>query len=535
MRKWKKSADKALGDCGPSGSRSLHDSNTGQDNAGLTSSSDGFSNRTDVRGEESPGLDQSMSIKLTDVSARTVGDVDAAKDTSSSTPGTLMKSTGLRTGVSGAKDTAPGNKRNPRLKSEEEDQVSMAIGGKQEPPERLNSVVGDGAKLSESADSAMPDIVLSCSNSPVGNRLDKTGSDISDSQTRFHGQRSLRPEVHPAEGEEGVEFDSYDRRIVNVSAADPVPVSDHEVHRATQPLSAGPSEYDGSVSLSLSAEDSSFNSCSFSKASVSSSISSNSTAKWGTESHDSRTEGEHTCRSSKIDLARDAEPSSSSSSSRNNNSSTCPATRDSEPDTTTSAALGACGYSQTSSHGKSVSAAHGINNPGVAGRPCRSPTTFERGGVGFVDPIAALCELNSDRRRVLGRCPCHTPDSGIGLLLDTILEELEGEDREDEDWSPRAEYDFGDSDEEDWVIVSPEGYTEIHREADRAPALTFTLSIVARNTDDYKLRCSNRQDERWNKNRAGFEPAPLAGTHRLARRESRRTDHYAMAIPNHFD
>ncbi|RUS86512.1 hypothetical protein EGW08_005762 [Elysia chlorotica] len=106
---------------------------------------------------------------------------------------------------------------------------------------------------------------------------------------------------------------------------------------------------------------------------------------------------------------------------------------------------------------------------------CRSPSVFEESGLGLVDPVAALAELSADRRRVLGRCPCHTPDSGIDLALDTILEGLEEEeeflDREggggaghvEEDWTPKAEYDLADSDE-DWVVITPEGSTDTYRE-----------------------------------------------------------------------
>ncbi|GFN89266.1 hypothetical protein PoB_001577200 [Plakobranchus ocellatus] len=92
----------------------------------------------------------------------------------------------------------------------------------------------------------------------------------------------------------------------------------------------------------------------------------------------------------------------------------------------------------------------------------RGTTSFDEDGVGIVDPVATLVELGFDRRRRLGRCPCHTPDSGIELL-DTIFEEGGVA----EDWSAKVdnhqEQEEGDS-EDDWLVISPEGEVDTYRE-----------------------------------------------------------------------
>ncbi|KAK3770616.1 hypothetical protein RRG08_052956 [Elysia crispata] len=430
MRKWRFSDNVSSRRRTGSPSHGLY---SDQDNTMTNSHS--FSRRTDVRGERSPRPDQSMLIKLANVSGRTADSVSRVENvkTASSRKICRSKFDGSALGNSSKVNQAPRTA----------GKTARKTGGKRRLSEPLNSTAADCARPRSATDSARLDSASGSDGSALNRRLDKRENSEHES---FLDEQGIQSDVHCGE------TDLYNgRRIVHLPPAIPLSESERSPRRRTSRVV----EFQNPVFLGLGDSTSSdIHSSSVNEDSLPRGFARCSSRR------DSRLEG-----TSSRHVARECAEAASPRESPD--SCTCSVSSARSREVRTLATPGARGTGspvadcnvRPTSTGRTSSTCHLA--PADVRQVCRSPTMFEEGGVGLVDPLAALTELSSDRRRVLGQCPCHTPDSGIGLTLDTILEE---EDQVEEDWTPRAEYDFADSDD-DWIVISPEGITETYRDS----------------------------------------------------------------------
>ena len=446
MRKWRITTDKS-----PSHSRMgpPHSSHRVQD-ASSSTGSDSFNQRTDVRGERSAGADQSAPIKLNKVGARreySVGPADVARRRTTSSGRRRERAAPAPTScvVSGCMYCAVGID-DVRRASEVKRRTEQTVRDRRRSPDPLDALGAAAAPAAGATSSAetgdWSDRAIgrrSCSDSP-SQWLDNSGDSEFEFRHLGHGNR-------PSADLGFTSSECEVQRNVFFFHEGTVPEDeDHRPRVTGRVVEFGNPVYCGLIDWSSSISDA---------------------------SHSSRA-GQSTSVDDGIDIRYNSSPDEVASPAqlldhwRSRQSSAkpigqgdrCSSSARSEPSGTSRVKSA----NVTVSGGHTASAGRSPSSPGHRGvnserHPySRSPSTtscFEEDGVGLVDPFTALTELRSDQRRVLGQCPCHTPDSGIGLVLDAIPEEEE----EAEDWSPKADYNLEDSDDE-WIVISAVGTTD---------------------------------------------------------------------------